>query len=283
MGAVVRAAHNREDCQKDMFPREYGDMKQKRYTLGLGACAALVGLLFTLSAIDLLWSRPLHDNGDEVRMSGLALQANTEANTWTNLNPTHKPSARWGHAMAYDSKSDRVVLFGGGPGGTWVYDFDANTWTDMNPPLAPTVKTGHAMAYDSKSDRVVLFGGDDGLVDRGDTWAYDVKTNTWTNMNPARAPMGRRSHVLTYDAQSDKAILFAGCLWPCKGISDLNNETWAYDFDANTWTDMNPPLAPSNRWISAMVYDSQSHRFILFGGSLGGGVISDETWAYRYR
>jgi hypothetical protein len=35
------------------------------------------------------------------------------ANTWTNMNPSTHPGARSGHAMAYDSESDRVILFGG--------------------------------------------------------------------------------------------------------------------------------------------------------------------------
>jgi len=35
------------------------------------------------------------------------------ANNWTNMNPSTYPGARQYHAMAYDSESDRVILFGG--------------------------------------------------------------------------------------------------------------------------------------------------------------------------
>ena len=34
---------------------------------------------------------------------------------WTEMNPSTKPSIRRGHALAYDSANDKVVLFGG----TW--------------------------------------------------------------------------------------------------------------------------------------------------------------------
>ncbi len=46
-------------------------------------------------------------------------------NTWTNMNPSPKPSAREAYSMVYDSAHDRVVLFGGldgiRDGETWVY------------------------------------------------------------------------------------------------------------------------------------------------------------------
>jgi len=68
-------------------------------------------------------------------------------NEWTNMNPATKPLGRWEHAMAYDSESDRVIMFAGmkpGVGGscrcimladTWAYNFNTNTWTNMNPPI----------------------------------------------------------------------------------------------------------------------------------------------------
>src|SRR5439155_478261 len=85
---------------------------------------------------------------------------------WTNMNPSVKPSAREFHAMAYDSRSDRIILFGGTQSlppfdsdETWAYDFNTNTWTNMDPASKPSARDGHAMAYDTQSDRVILFGG----------------------------------------------------------------------------------------------------------------------------
>src|SRR5439155_196202 len=117
------------------------------------------------------------------------------------------PPARSGHAMAYDSQSDRLVLFGGGSssGGvfvlvddTWAYDFNTSTWTAMNPAVAPRLRESSAMAYDSQADRVILFGGYGGY---NDTWAYDFNTNTWTDTNPVVEPPGRWGHALAYDSQ----------------------------------------------------------------------------------
>lgn len=72
------------------------------------------------------------------------------------------------------------------------------------------------MAYDKESDRVILFGGQtgDNLRDprsyNGETWAYDVEANKWTEMKPASGPRGRSAAELTYDAESDRVIMFGG-------------------------------------------------------------------------
>lgn len=60
-------------------------------------------------------------------------------NTWIELNPDNAPSKRAWHAMAYDSKADKVVLFGGGASlskctnESWIYDPQTNIWTDITP------------------------------------------------------------------------------------------------------------------------------------------------------
>ena len=76
------------------------------------------------------------------------------------------PSARNAHAMAYDTESNRIVLFGGadrysfcGLSDTWTYDVATNSWQDMNPAPAPPGRCCAGMAYDSKADRIIMFGG----------------------------------------------------------------------------------------------------------------------------
>jgi len=55
----------------------------------------------------------------------------TNATAWTNTNPGTRPYGRDGPAMAYDAKSDRIILFGGdvSPAGvtaeTWAFDLNA--------------------------------------------------------------------------------------------------------------------------------------------------------------
>ena len=206
-----------------------------------------------------------------------------ESNTWTYM--ATRPPGRFEHAMAYDSASDRVILFGGivlGSGlalnDTWAYDLESNTWTYMaaNPPA----RYGHAMAYDSQSDRVILFGGTSPAASGAylaDTWAYDFANNTWTNMDPASKPPARSLHLMAYDSQSDRVILFGGA-----GIGVLLNDTWAYDFNTNNWTNMGPISKPAVQLYDAMAYDSQSDRMILFGGTDRNGPVVNQTWTYDF-
>ena len=115
-------------------------------------------------------------------------------NTWANMNPTQGPSARASASAAYDSESDRMVLFGGnnGPGETWAYDLRGNAWTQIAVTPRPSDRVAHAMTYDSESDRIVLFGGSwpigvvsSSLIEHNnETWSFDFNANAWTLLSP---------------------------------------------------------------------------------------------------
>jgi methionine-rich copper-binding protein CopC len=78
---------------------------------------------------------------------------------------------------------------------------------------------------------------------------------------------------MAYDSQSDSVILFGG--WD--GSTNYN-DTWAYDFNSNKWTQMNPQSAPSPRGGVPLAYDSQSDLTVLFGG----GNFYNDTWTYDF-
>ncbi len=205
------------------------------------------------------------------------------ANTWRDMNPGTRPSPRGAHAMAYDAESDRVILFGGEIPETWAYDFNANTWTNMSPVVQPAAWYLVDMAYDVESDRIVLFGGCAGdsffacFPDTKDeTWAYDYNANTWTNMTPGTSPSPRVSPGMAYDVESDRIVLFGGCI--CPGFQNVLGDTWSYDFNANSWVEMNPQEAPPPEDTHGMAYDARSDR-IIFGGGLHS---SRTTWAYDF-
>jgi len=207
--------------------------------------------------------------------------------SWTRMAPPTAPSPRVGHAMAYDAESDRVVLFGGETAPlsnvlnneTWAYDLDSNTWDNRNPLPRPSARFAHAMAYDADSDRVILFGGWTGTGQSTETWAYDQNTDTWTNVAPATSPPAGVFLHMAYDAESDRVILFGGST---ERFAASSNETWAYNFDSNTWTRMNPGNSPSVRQtFGMMAYDAESDRTTLFGGYDGTTSFAD-TWTYHY-
>lgn len=201
------------------------------------------------------------------------------SNTWTQMDPSIKPSARHGHSMVFDSDFSKVILFGGGIGrgldDTWVYDLESNTWTQMNPSTKPSARSGHSMVYDPTSSKVILFGGYDGSLWLNDTWIYDLLSDTWTVMNPPTKPNGRFGHSMVYDINLSKTILFGGD----NNISPFLADTWIYDLPSNTWTQMNPSSKPSARIGHSMIYDSTFAKVNLFGGCDGESNF-DDTWIY---
>jgi len=93
---------------------------------------------------------------------------------WTQVTTASSPSARYDHAMVYDSVRGKVVMFGGLGSGylndTWEYD--GVNWTLVTTASSPSARRTHAMAYDSVWEKVVMFGGSGGS-NVNDTWEYD--------------------------------------------------------------------------------------------------------------
>ena len=232
---------------------------------------------------------------------------NADSDTWTNMVPSSAPPGLGGHAMTYDSKNDKVILFAGANSGnmdtdppeTWAYDHNSNTWINRAPTISPPPRSGHKLVYDSQSELVILFGGqlfgDIVSYTRQDTWTYDYETNIWTNVTTAESPLRRRFFNMVYDEHADRTILFSGFgtdLESPPSFSQFNlaqersgfiGDTWTFDLDSNTWTNVTPEISPAARGYSSMVYDSKANRTILFGGyNEVTSTLYRDTWAFNF-
>jgi CubicO group peptidase (beta-lactamase class C family)/N-acetylneuraminic acid mutarotase len=161
-------------------------------------------------------------------------------------------------------------------------------------PLSPQGRLMHHLAYDQESHQVILFGGAIADLCQGvhigsmdtldDTWAWDVQTQSWTEMHPAVHPAGRGWGQMVYDAQSDRVILFGGTDAAIQPLDDV----WAYDFNTDTWEQV--ASGPGARWLQGMVYDSESDRVVVYGGVKERGCLDgsrtpelfQDTWSYDY-
>lgn len=218
--------------------------------------------------------------------SSSPLTSGSSTNPWTNLKPAGStPSARRSHAMAYDTKHELVVLFGGSDsdsdtdsylGDTWAYNTSANVWTGMAPTgSTPPARESHAMVYDAVHDVIVLFGGRGSAGFLSDTWAYNLSANAWTERAPTGStPPAQWHHAMAFDATHGVTVLFG------RGPSS----TWIYNFSSNEWTKVDRPPFPTSRSSHAMAYDAARGVAVLFGGVTGGrgstGSLSD-TWTYN--
>lgn len=211
-------------------------------------------------------------------------------NTWTEM--AKGPANHIGAQLAYDAESDRIILFGGVHvegqffyTDTLAYDFNSDTWTEMAPSTSPPGRSFAAMVYDAAADRVLMWGGVDiaGLnpVDES-VWAYDFNSNTWQEILPGDGPLplGRDYPTMVYDVESDRTILFGGITGKAEGGDD----TWAYDYNSNTWTELDPSLNPGMLSRHAMTYSTAADQVVLFGGKFGNhpNEFLRETWTYDY-
>jgi hypothetical protein len=181
------------------------------------------------------------------------------------------PSARVGHTLAYDALHDRVVVFGGDPGGAPLADtwqWDGTLWTQVAD-TGPSTRHGAAMAYEPQTQRVVLFGGASGPGMLGDTWAWDGAE--WTQVADT-GPLPRAGHAVAYDNTLTRIVLFGGAAG-----AGLMGDTWQWD--GNEWTQVQD-VGPTARRGHVMAYEATAQRVFLFGGAGSNGTGQNDTWAW---
>jgi N-acetylneuraminic acid mutarotase len=206
------------------------------------------------------------------------------SNEWEALEIEIGPTALHGSRMVYDEGSDRMIVFGGdafSPASmtdeTWALDLDGATWEEMQPKERPPIRTYYAMAYDAGSDRVILFGGAGPSIGEpfGDTWAYDFDTDSWERMEPKRSPPARTYAVAAYDAASDRVILYGGSV--DEEVATFQ-DTWAYDYERDTWTKLAPKGPMGVLAWHAMAPSPEG--VVLFGGGITRDDYVADTWIF---
>ena len=103
-----------------------------------------------------------------------------------------------------------------------------------------------------------------------------ASTAQWNLIATSDAPTERQSAGMAYG--NGYVLLFGGStpvpLYPVP----MPTGTWRYA--GGDWTQLSPALAPSDRASAGLVYDTLRGRFVLFGGSLAVGGVSDQTWEF---
>jgi hypothetical protein len=229
--------------------------------------------------------------------------------TWTqDQTGSRGLTPRYGASMAYDPKTDQLLMFGGtaneadGPlaAQTWIWTEistapPAYAWVlqTTDPASTPSARYNASLTYDAATQELVLFGGVGSTrATLNDTWAW---TGTaWTEVQPdgsPGAPPARQEASMAFDQGSNAVILFGGCpehqAHPCVTStgSDVLGDTWS--FGGTSWTQESPTTSPSPRYGAAMVDDqsAQIQAPVLFGGGQpvdGGpnGTVLSDTWVY---
>ncbi len=181
-----------------------------------------------------------------------------ETNEWTESNSPVSPfgmCGTWG--LTYD-RANRCVISVQAHGAhhgwqwiwgrasrtsvPWVYFGEQDRWVPVRSPMPNPGPRGFCpLVYHDRAQVALLFRGQWGWGNPNAVWVYDAYTNTWTE-RPAASPRpgGTSNPGWVYLPEQDR-VLRTGGSW-----GDPTNQTWLYDIEENTWTDLeaegDPPV-----------------------------------------
>ena len=100
----------------------------------------------------------------------------------------------------------------------------------------------------------------------------------WRQLS-TNSPAMRANNAMAYDTLHKKIINYGGR----SGFPDFDNinETWAFDYNSKTWTNLKPANSPPWRTSHSAVYDELRHKVLMFGGGDFTKVFND-LWEFDY-
>jgi len=226
---------------------------------------------------------------------------------------TDGPPPRYFSVAAIDSASGDLVIYGGGLNTEPVplqatsdaWRFDGQDWTEATTTgPRPSVRLFMAYTHDTERNRLIVFGGQVGdfvTPSFSDLYALDLTSMTWSQLHAggAGAPSGRFSAQLSYDAESDRYVLFGG-------HADLGvaNDVWFFDPSSESWSQIaggdsftgaalgcggNPREIPEAYvdqdldWLerrSGAAVSMHGSSFYVFGGESDCSDHLDDVWSF---
>ncbi len=188
-------------------------------------------------------------------------------------------------SVAPGTAYDLYVDFGDG---TWSYSFATGQYAKLMfrywgyagylPP--PRRSAGFA----SDGTGAILFGGAD--YDNG-TYLLDFATKAYSlaipqgllSSPPAR---GQIQAQFVYDSLHDRFVLFGGrCFDPGRcSYQTMIDDTWIYDANGNSWTQVAAATRPPARNQGHMYFDAGNGVVVLYGGIGNGGTLFNDLWTF---
>ena len=207
---------------------------------------------------------------------------------WTKLTTTGNPGPLYEHGMVTDTTRGKILLLTGSAGpwinNVWEWDGSSLSWTDRTLVSLATAARSRSyplMAYDEDRQKLLLYdgvyGGGSGQTPASAFWEWDPITAGWTPRDSGDTLDTAHGFILTYDSIRRRVIM----------LTDAPNgyarETWELDVNTPMWYVRTLSTSPTNRYQSAMAFDSDRGVAVLFGGMLSGvagSAIGNDTWEY---
>lgn len=212
------------------------------------------------------------------------------------VNTTGVPSERRGPAIAFDSKRNQILMFGGKfekdgnifyLNETWIFDIKTQSYSQLLCDIAPVPSTTGGMVYLEDLDVFMLFGGETSderepneRKDTNETWYFFPKNQTWIKQDLPLSPPVRTHVRLTLDHHHEQVYMYGGHKKDGEPTSYLD-DTWVYDFLSGEWSELEPATTPEGLLGGGLVCNKEYNSLIWFGGRQeSDGKNVNDVWGY---
>ena len=201
---------------------------------------------------------------------------------WTKVQASPGPSPRHGHNAIWDVFIQRLIVFGGQQGSTflndlWEFDPSSNQCVQLaNNGSGPTPRYGAAAAQTfgpvNPPGRLLVTHGFTNAGRFDDTWGFNLLDHTWEDISPqGPRPVERCLMRGVWDFRSN-FFMFGGQTTGTPFLGDL----WALGPDG--WRQIVTEPSPPPRTFYSFVSEIQAGRAILFGGNTQDGAANDLSY-----
>lgn len=203
---------------------------------------------------------------------------------WIRRTPSTNPGPRSAAATTFDSKRQRVLLFGGvkllappyPAASAELWQWNGSEWSTVSTPHAPPSVAGAVFTWDPETHRGLLFSGgtpvptQDGNAEMQAVdlyWSFDGRD--WSEIAaPQVRPAARAFASSIWDPIGKRMLVHGGfrkALFVDGLVAgkpeDLCNDTWSWD--GTTWVQFAQGAVESEYGLTSMGYDPESQRVLL--------------------
>jgi N-acetylneuraminic acid mutarotase len=230
---------------------------------------------------------------------------------WTlRASKGQSPSARWGHALAYDPGRGMAVLTGGrdfqtylGLADLWDWDPKSGAWTERLTGSEGSLPAGRmyaSLVANPAQSRLDLLAGitfylyqdnsspnpssqEYQTISSAELWELDPAAATFSNRSAAEnAPSSRWGNAIAFCPATGKTYVFGGKRANCANGCALFDDLW--EWDGTAWSQVEADVRPPARSNTVMAYDPYRKSLIVYGGvgdPSSGTLDLQDTWEWQ--
>jgi hypothetical protein len=203
-----------------------------------------------------------------------------QSGAWSSIAQPTAPSARSGVALAYDTRADSLILYGGRVAtqtqplnDVWELPGESSTWLPRTLGMAAPVVANPRMVFDGRY--VLLVGSDEANPTTIKVWRLDSSFTELPPPNGNTAPIRRSDFSVSFDLFNSALVLFGGTT---AGAPLSDTLTWSpVDY---RWTPVMSDAPPAPRSAGSFAFSPELMGSLLVGGRAadGSSLSGDDGW-----